>query len=54
MKFQTNRILKKIILLAVLLFGAFFIVWVLHIAQLYDLDENVKYESFTSPYSIIQ
>jgi hypothetical protein len=51
MKLSNTRIVKKIILLAILLFGAFFIVWILHIAGLYNLDEN---NIDSCPYSIIQ
>jgi len=42
---------KKIILLAILLFGSFFCVWILNIFGLYDYNQNIVFESFR-PYSV--
>jgi hypothetical protein len=42
---------KKIILLAILLFGSFFCVWILNIFGLYDYNQNIDFESFR-PYSV--
>jgi len=44
---------KKIILLAILLFGSFFCVWILNIFGLYDYNQNIDFESFY-PYSVNQ
>jgi hypothetical protein len=54
MKLTNIITLNKILILAILLFGSFFIVWFLNIIGLYDLIENTALDSFSSPYSITQ